>query len=217
MEIPIDAEVNCADGPCGDTTCVIVDPIREQITHVVVRENRGDYTEHLVPIGEVAEATVHHVRLRCTQAELAALPSFTKRQFKRVPMPFLGYPAERYLVWPYVLPDGDGMALMPTRNELIPDHELALHRGSWVVATDGHIGEVDEFIVDPADGHITHLILRKGHFWGHQDVSIPVDQIDRMEADTIYLKLDKHTIGQLPPIALRRQVVNPTENGNGET
>jgi sporulation protein YlmC with PRC-barrel domain len=195
MEIPINAEVSCSDGMCGDTTCVIVDPIGEQITHVVVQENHGEYTEHLVPIAQVADATPRQIRLRCTQAELATMPNFVERQFKRVPMPFLGYPAERYLVWPYVLPDGDGMALMPVRQELIPDHELALHRGSWVMATDGHVGEVDEFIVDPADRHITHLILRKGHFWGHTDVSIPVDQIDRIEADTIFLKLDKHAIG----------------------
>jgi sporulation protein YlmC with PRC-barrel domain len=195
MEIPINAEVSCADSVCGETICVIVDPIGEQITHVVVQENHGEYTEHLVPIGQIADAAPRQIRLRCTQAELAAMPNFVERQFKRVPMPFLGYPAERYLVWPYVLPDGDGMALMPVRQELIPDHELALHRGSWVMATDGHVGEVDEFIVDPADRHITHLILRKGHFWGHTDVSIPVDQIDRIEADTIFLKLDKHAIG----------------------
>jgi sporulation protein YlmC with PRC-barrel domain len=119
-------------------------------------------------------------------------------------MPFIGYPTEHYMVWPYVVPEGAGMALAPIRHELIPNNELALHRGSWVMATDGHVGEVDEFVVDPADGHITHLILRKGHFWGHQDVSIPVTEIDRIEADTIYLKLDKHAIGQLPPIAIRQ-------------
>ncbi len=73
------------------------------------------------------------------------------------------------------------------------------------MAVDGHVGEVDELIVDPADEHITHLILRKGHFWGRRDVSIPVDQIDRLEADTIYLKLGKRAIGQLPPIALPRR------------
>jgi sporulation protein YlmC with PRC-barrel domain len=204
MEIPINAEVSCADGVCGDTTCVIVDPIGEQITHVVVQENRGDYAEHLVPIAEVTEATPRGVRLRCTQAELAALPNFVERRFKREPLPFIGYPTEHYMVWPYVLPDGNGMMLTTIRHELIPANELALHRGSWVMATDGHVGEVDEFIIDPADKHITHLILRKGHFWGHTDVSIPVDQIDRIEADTIYLKLDKHTIGQLTPIAIRR-------------
>ena len=97
------------------------------------------------------------------------------------------------------------MALTSIRHELIPTNELALHRGSWVMAADGHVGEVDEFVIDPADGHITHLILRKGHFWGHTDVSIPVDHIDRIEADTIYLKLDKHAIGQLPPIAVRQR------------
>ncbi len=47
------------------------------------------------------------------------------------------------------------------------------------------------------------MILRKGHFWGHQNVSILVEQIDRIEADTINLKLDKHAIGQFPLIVLR--------------
>jgi hypothetical protein len=108
------------------------------------------------------------------------------------------------MVWPYVVPDSAGMALTSVRHELIPHNELALQRGSWVMAADGHVGEVDEFIVDPADEHITHLILRKGHFWEYTDVSIPVTQIDRLQADRIYLQLDKHTIGQLPPIVVRR-------------
>jgi sporulation protein YlmC with PRC-barrel domain len=205
MEIPINAEVSCADGVCGETICVIVDPIGEQITHVVVQENRGEYTEHLVPIGQIAAATPRQIRLHCTQAELATLPNFVERQFKRGSMSFISYPTEHYMVWPYVVPDGTGTALIPVRHELIPTDELALHRGVWVMATDGHVGEVDEFIIDPADGHITHLILRKGHFWGHTDVSIPVDQIDRIEADTIHLKLDKHAISQLPAIAIQRR------------
>jgi sporulation protein YlmC with PRC-barrel domain len=195
MEIPINAEVSCADGVCGETICVIVDPIGEQITHVVVQENHSEYTEHLVPIGQIADATPRQIRLHCTQVELAALPNFVERQFKRGSLSFISYPTEHYMVWPYVVPDGTGTALTAVRHELIPTDELALHRGSWVMATDGHIGEVEEFIVDPADRHITHVILRKGHFWGHTDVSIPVDQIDRIEADAIFLKLDKHAIG----------------------
>lgn len=203
MEIPINAEVNCTDGACGKTTCVIVDPIGEQVTHVVVQENQGDYREHLIPIDQVAAATPRQVRLRCSHAELAALPNFVKRQFKRAPLPFIGYAPEQFVAWPYVLPDSDGMALTPVRHELVPQNELALHRGSQVMATDGHVGDVDEFIVDPADGHITHLILRKGHFWNQNDVSIPVDQIDRIEADMIYVKLDKHAIKDLPPVAIQ--------------
>jgi sporulation protein YlmC with PRC-barrel domain len=198
MEIPIDAEVICTDGVCGKTTCVIVDPISEQITHVVVKEYHGKYIEHLVPTALVMKATARQIMLRCTQAELSALPRFVERQFQLIPMPFLSFPTEHAMVWPYVVPEGAGMALAPIRHELIPNNELALHRGSWVTATDGHVGKVDEFIVDPADGHITRLILRNGHLGGHRKVSIAVTQIDRIEADAIYLKLDKHAIGRLP-------------------
>jgi hypothetical protein len=48
MEIPINAAVSCTDGTYGDTTCVIIDPISEQITHVVVQESHDEYSEHLV-------------------------------------------------------------------------------------------------------------------------------------------------------------------------
>jgi hypothetical protein len=69
---------------CSDTTCVIVDPIGERIT-VVVQENRGEYTEHLVPM---ARWLRQHRGVLGAQAELAALPNFVERRFKREPMPF---------------------------------------------------------------------------------------------------------------------------------
>jgi sporulation protein YlmC with PRC-barrel domain len=204
MEISIDAEVSCTDGLCGKTTCVIVDPIREEITHVVVQENQGENIEHLVPIEQVLDTTPQRVRLRCSQAELGAFPNFVKRQFKRAPLPFIGYAPEQFMAWPYVLPDSEDVPLTPVRHELVPPNELAFHRGAQVMATDGHVGDVDEFIVDPVDGHITDLVLRKGHFWNQNDVSIPVDQIDRIEADTIFLKLDKDAISHLPSIAIQQ-------------
>ncbi len=204
MEIPISAEVSCTDGVCGEVTCVIVEPVSQQITHVVVEESRGDYAEHLVPIALITAATPYQIRLRCSQAELAKLPQFVVHQFKRVPMLLMDNPSEHFMVWPYALPDSAGLVLVPIRRERVPAHELALHRDSWVMATDGHAGEVDELVVDPTDEHITQMILRRGHFWRHTDVSIPVTQIDRIEADTIYVKLDKYAIGQLPPLTSRR-------------
>jgi len=43
-----------------------------------------------------------------------------------------------------------------------------------------------------------YLVLREGHLWGQKDVSIPVAQIDHMKEDSVYLKLDKQSIGALP-------------------
>jgi sporulation protein YlmC with PRC-barrel domain len=63
---------------------------------------------------------------------------------------------------------------------------------------------VDEFLVDPGSGQITHLALREGHLWGRRDVTIPVSAIDRIEDDIVYLKLDKAAIAALPAIPVRR-------------
>ena len=53
-------------------------------------------------------------------------------------------------------------------------------------------------VLKPTTEQVTHLVLRESHFWGHKDVTIPVSQIDRLEEETVYLKLDKHSIEALP-------------------
>jgi len=73
-----------------------------------------------------------------------------------------------------------------------------------VDASDGHIGHVNEFLVDPLNGHITHLILREGHLWGKKDVTIPVSEIDRIAEGTVHLKLNKHEVDELPGIPVHR-------------
>jgi uncharacterized protein YrrD len=67
-----------------------------------------------------------------------------------------------------------------------------------VEATDGTIGHVSEFMVNPANGHITHLILRRGHLWNTHEVTIPVTAIKSMEEDTVYLGIDKHAVENMP-------------------
>jgi sporulation protein YlmC with PRC-barrel domain len=65
------------------------------------------------------------------------------------------------------------------------------------------VGKVDEFLVNPENSHITHLILRRGHLWGKRDVSVPLDQIDSIDDDVVYLKLDKAAVGELPAIPVK--------------
>jgi sporulation protein YlmC with PRC-barrel domain len=69
-----------------------------------------------------------------------------------------------------------------------------------VHATDGPVGVVEELMVDPDSAQVTHIVLRKGHWWGKQEVQIPISAIERGEGDTVYLNLDKKAIGQLPVI-----------------
>jgi hypothetical protein len=64
---------------------------------------------------------------------------------------------------------------------------------------------VDEFVVDPGNGHITHLVLREGHLWGQKDVIVPVSAMGDKREDTLFLKLTKLQIESLPNFALQRR------------
>ena len=88
--------------------------------------------------------------------------------------------------------------------DTIPIDELAIRRGAKVEATDGTVGRVDEFLVNPESDAISHMVMREGHLWGQKDVSIPVTLIDRYEDNTVYLKVNKHAIAALPTISIHR-------------
>ena len=92
---------------------------------------------------------------------------------------------------------------------MIPSGELAVRRGARMEATDGHVGQVDEFWVSPMSERITHLVLRKGRLWGQKDVAIPVSEIDRVEEDA--LKLDKRRVKALPAIPVQRKGLSTQE------
>jgi hypothetical protein len=66
------------------------------------------------------------------------------------------------------------------------------------------VGRVDEFLIDPENDHITHLVMREGHLWGQKDVTIPISEIDRIEGDSVYLKLSKDEVEALPAIPMHR-------------
>ncbi len=76
-----------------------------------------------------------------------------------------------------------------------------------VRCADGAVGRVDEFLLDPSSGNITHLVMRKGHLWGKRDVSIPVSAIREAHDDAVFLALNKQQVGTLPAILIHRQWV----------
>ena len=204
MDIPINAVVSCVDGNCGTSTSVILDPTTEKLTHIVVKETRFPNDEHLVPVNIIKETTPNSIQLACKKEELAKMGEFTAHEFIRTEKPYEEYPPNMYMLWPYVHPLEYEYAEVQSEN--IPLGELAIHRGAHVQAIDGHIGVVDEFLIDPINGHVTHLILREGHLWGKKDVTIPIAQVDHFSDDTVYLKIDKSSIEALPAIPVKRWI-----------
>jgi sporulation protein YlmC with PRC-barrel domain len=200
MDISINAKVSCSDGPCGQCTRVIIKPTTEKITHLVVESDHSyPVTEYLVSIKSVVESTPDQIRLSCSNAILMKMPVFEKIQF--VPANLTGYYGSPYfMMWPFYAPESTEI---PLAKDHIPADELTIRRGARVEATDGHIGRVDEFLINPGNDHITHLVMREGHLWGQKDVTIPVSQIDHYKDNTVYLKLNKQVIDKLSSIPVR--------------
>jgi sporulation protein YlmC with PRC-barrel domain len=198
MDVPMDAKVELLDGEGGHTTRVLLNPISKKITHLIVREPGLLGIEREVPMELMLEGTPKTVRLRLTRDELAGLPPLEETRYITPPEPLPPYPQEALLAWPYY--PVDGVAITEVS---IPPGELAVRRGQRVQAADGRVGRVDEFLVDPVSERITHLRMREGHLWGQREVTIPVDQIDRIEEDAVHLKLNKRQVEELPTMPVR--------------
>ncbi|MEA3337377.1 MAG: hypothetical protein U9R25_15875 [Chloroflexota bacterium] len=88
----------------------------------------------------------------------------------------------------------------PVMKENIPEGELDIDSGTDIHATDGHIGPLDEFVVDLDSGKITHLITHEGHLWRKHSLAVSVSAIDYIAGGTVYLKLDKNAVDAFPPM-----------------
>ena len=202
MNIPMNAKVYCQNKICGYTMAVIIDPLKEVVTHVVVKESKAPHIQRLVPIDKVDGGLENRLHLECDQVALEELPPFAELEYIRASIPRYMEAFDMFYMEPIVVPE---TKIAPGKHYSIPKNELAVRRGTSVYAADGNIiGKVDEFLVDQDDGQVTHLILREGHLWGQKDVIIPVEEIDKFKESRLRLKLNKEAIGALPAIPVNR-------------
>jgi hypothetical protein len=212
MDIPLSAQVDCTDGVYGRTVCVLINPVRDMMTHLVVKADLSPNDETIVPVDFVTDTHTGTIRLRCSKAELEKMDPFIQTEFiqEKVPAPYPRYGDGIYGMGPaYYMPFTTPEITVYEKEEIqqIPPGELTVRRGTRVEATDGFVGKVDELIIKPETGDITHLVMREGHLWGKKDVIIPVSAlspVDMTHQDTVFLKLDKHQIESLPTFPIHR-------------
>lgn len=204
MDLPLGGDVISADGKkVGRVSQLIVNPISKSVSHFVVDARIGKTDDKVIPLDDVVESTTEHIRLRLTEEELDEAEAFYATDYVEIEetLPYEMSSVEGGMMLPYAYTES---RRYPTDVQRIPPGELAVRRGADVHASDGKVGQVNEFLVDPEDGHITHLILREGHLWGKKDVTIPVAEIERIGGGAVHLKIDGDEIGKLPAIKVER-------------
>jgi uncharacterized protein YrrD len=195
MEIAMDAEVHCKDAVCGKTTKIILNPVSDKVSHVVVREHKAPHREVVVPVDRISEGTPELILLDMTSEELSKMDPFIEKEY--VPQEMTHYEGAYMFALPYKVPEKLSVGF---KHRSIPAGELAVKRGSQVEATDGHIGEVNEFLLNPDNDQITHLVIQEKGLLHHKEISIPVSEIDKIRENIVYLKISKKKVEELPTI-----------------
>ncbi|OEU52018.1 MAG: hypothetical protein BA872_08785 [Desulfobacterales bacterium C00003060] len=198
MDIRLNAHVECLDGRIGRLENIILNPHTERVTYLVVRENDIANTLRLVPENAIKEASPDTISLSISKKKFDRMKNFIHEEY--IPSNIMLYMAED-AGWDSL---GTPAALI-IEHEAIPAGGLVVHKGAGVFATDGHVGRVDEFLVEKKTGRITHLILREGHLWGKKDISVPINQVDRYEDGKAYLTIDRDAVKDLPLIDIKRK------------
>ena len=189
---------NCSDGAAGQVSRVIVDPLAEKVTHLVVEpEHRADLGR-LVPL-DLVDGTAGEIRLRCTGAEFEQLEHALETRLKPATSGYDGYGGGG-------IGAGDGTPAEMVTTETAPPGEVAVRRGDPVRATDGDIGRVQGLIIDRSSGHVTHVLLQIGHLWGRKEVAIPISAVAGTSGG-IRLKIAKQEVQDLPPVDI---AITPT-------
>jgi sporulation protein YlmC with PRC-barrel domain len=195
----IGAKAYCADGVCGRVTQVVLDPIADTVTHLIVEPEHRQGLGRLVPIQQ-AEARSDHVDLDYTRAEFEKLQFAEEVRFLEGTEGYPGYEPEDLRLWPYF----GGNTTVPVTEDTLPVGEVAVQRGEEVYATDGRVGEVEGLIVDGRNHHVTHFVLKEGHLWDRKDVAIPIASVKSVNEGGVTLAISKHAVGGLPEVDFHR-------------
>jgi sporulation protein YlmC with PRC-barrel domain len=206
VSFTIGAEVTCSDGPCGILKRVVLDPVAQTLTHLVVEPKHRLGLARLVPV-DLAAATPDGVTLACTVAEFEQLNSAEDTQFVPGTRGYADYGPDQLLAWPWfslqtsvAAQDITEMSQTVTY-DTIPAGEVEVRRGEPVYATDGAIGHVQGLVIDPASHRVSHVLLAEGHLWGKKEVAIPVSAVTDVK-EGIKLLITKQEVADLPPVGI---------------
>ena len=208
-QFTIGTEASCSDGAVGTVSRVIVDPVAEAVTHLVVDPEHGRAHGRLVPL-DLVDAAAGEIRLRCTKAEFENLAPAEETEFIPATLDYDSYGPGQIGYMPYyglgggmIVPGvspGDGEILpQAITTDAVPLGEVEIRRGQPVQATDGDIGHVQGLVIDPGSRHVTHVLLQEGHLWGRKEVAIPISAVTST-VDGIQLKIAKQDVQDLPPV-----------------
>jgi hypothetical protein len=220
-QFTIGAEVSCTDGVCGHVSRVVIDPVAQTMTHLVVESRDRRVAGRLVPLDLLVPSSTDEIRLRCPITEFHTLDAAEETHFLPGGSGYPGYSHVQAMSWPYfsagvgmggmgigglgmgsLAMGGGGIAIHPAEtvtNDTLPVGEVSIRRGERVHATDGEVGRVQGLVIAGPGRRVTHILLQEGHLWGRKEVAIPIGNLAGV-TDGIHLDITKQQVEDLAAV-----------------
>jgi hypothetical protein len=195
----IGASVHCRDGDCGQLVRIVVNPVARAVTQIVVEPKHRTGLGRLVPL-TLVESSTDTVMLECTLAEFEALEFAEETRFLPGTELLPGYGSSQVFALPYFGLGMGNVSAPPVTMDTLPLGEVAVRRDETVHATDGEIGRVEGLVIEPANHHVTHVLLQEGHLWGRRKVAIPIGAVAGIDVGGLRLKVTKKEVEGLPAV-----------------
>ena len=196
MNLEIGAEVWGPDGKLGTLTQIVIEPLGERVTHIVVARGGVHPWQKIVPTERLTRTEGSRV---LTDLGLLALEAFPDALAYADTMPAPAGPAEAPLgelrpvglFWPsnvlgwYRPSQQAPSSAHPHAN--LPPGAHGLTAGTEVHCRDGKIGRLDEVRYDEDSGRATGMVIRKGFFFA-RELEAPIDWVETID-DVILLNV----------------------------
>jgi sporulation protein YlmC with PRC-barrel domain len=183
----------------GTIDRLIVDPRTDRLQGFVVRKGLILQRDVVIPAADVAPDNYDDMngilRLTISARDTDRLLAYQEEGYNQPPIvanaPGVLWTAPVYRPDPDAQPHREEMHTAHNRLEQTHPASALLRTGTKIVGRDGtKIGTVDELVANQQTGNITELVAKRGLLDDTQ-VRIPVQLIDTVTDDAIYVALDK--------------------------
>lgn len=211
MRVDLDAKVRSRDGKdIGSVQAAILDPGTNEVTYLVISTGALFGRDVLLPRVEIDRVTPEGdaLRIELSKAEVEKLDEYVPEHYTVppagwvAPMPVgLAYPG--YL-WPVADRYPPTTAPVEPVEEVEAPEQVRINKGAVVFGRDGDdLGVVDDVRFDPESGRLLGVVVRVGGalqtlFGGGETLELPSTQIDHVEANAVFLQVDKDTLTRKP-------------------
>ena len=213
MQFKEGADVYTSQGEkAGDIDRVVIDPLTDKVTHLVVRKGILFPEDRVVSTDLVYSATQDRVVLKDVE-DINSLPVFERVHYIRLDQvkkdtarrwagyvpPYYWYPRPGMMWW-----DDAHMPLYPASDYVasvkrnIPEGTVPLKEGARVITADGeNIGDIESVFVEPGHDRATHLEISRGLFLKERKV-VPATWITSVQEDEVHLGVSSDLVENLP-------------------